>query len=400
MTCAACSEDMRGTIAAMSVVACLFAFQWLSQDYMHLLSRAQQQSLSSLNASFTRTLSDVRDQLRRNEALVVGLVATQSTFVIASCMSDLRWAAPLARAGHTVVVLEKCKPHYMSDLGGAAPKGFTNHTDKRPRALEYVDLSALNKGRESHSYLWFIVNRWDRLPQTIVFLQGDAPDHVRHGATESCASYLLTRVRDFVAGKYSYLSLNHDMKIVPHFPSAGRFGWDGHSYCQMYRAFTHSQGRCHAWVAARYAHFAVASRTVKRHPLRAYERLLRTFEDDLLATKAFPRYGTKSRGRAHGKGGYVVELSWNLIFGCVRTVTRRPHTNCSFSTENLHADGGHIWRFCPANVASEWKHMDGKRYAHRSHNHLAFDEDDRNGCVAFHNLSHDVRGAPPGSIDK
>lgn len=36
-----------------------------------------------------------------------------------------------------------------------------------------------NVGREAHTYLWHIVERYDRLAETTVFLQGDPADHVR-----------------------------------------------------------------------------------------------------------------------------------------------------------------------------------------------------------------------------
>jgi len=34
-------------------------------------------------------------------------------------------------------------------------------------------------GKEAYSYLWFLVSHWDRLPDIMIFVQGDAPRHAQ-----------------------------------------------------------------------------------------------------------------------------------------------------------------------------------------------------------------------------
>lgn len=48
-----------------------------------------------------------------------------------------------------------------------------------PQALVTRHVQLPNIGREGHSYLWFIINYYDRLPCRVVFTQGGITDHVR-----------------------------------------------------------------------------------------------------------------------------------------------------------------------------------------------------------------------------
>jgi hypothetical protein len=75
------------------------------------------------------------------------------TFVIARYREDLSWTTSLAH----VHILNK---------GPALPAPFLHDETPLP-----------NVGREAHSFLSFIVNRYDDLPERMIFLQGNPFDH-------------------------------------------------------------------------------------------------------------------------------------------------------------------------------------------------------------------------------
>ena len=75
------------------------------------------------------------------------------TFVVARYNEDILWTEQL----DTVHILNK---------GSALPDSFPHSVTRLP-----------NVGREAHSFLWFIVNHYDNLPEHTVFLQGNPFEH-------------------------------------------------------------------------------------------------------------------------------------------------------------------------------------------------------------------------------
>mmetsp|Transcript_43881 Transcript_43881/g.99214 ORF Transcript_43881/g.99214 Transcript_43881/m.99214 type:complete len:297 (+) Transcript_43881:66-956(+) len=86
-------------------------------------------------------------------------MAYDATLVVASCGSRLPWLQPMVSI-FSVVVMEQCA-HMLTNVS-------------RP---EYPVMHVPRCGREAHSYLQFIIRRWDTLPAHIVFMQSDAHKH-------------------------------------------------------------------------------------------------------------------------------------------------------------------------------------------------------------------------------
>ncbi len=75
------------------------------------------------------------------------------TFVVARYNEDLSWTNDFSR----VHILNK---------GETLPDSFPHPVTPLP-----------NVGREAHSFLWFIVQHYDHLPEHVVFLQGNPFEH-------------------------------------------------------------------------------------------------------------------------------------------------------------------------------------------------------------------------------
>ena len=329
-------------------------------------------------------------RLQAQERAMQSLGVLEVTFVIASCASNLTWADPLLDAGYAVVVIEKCR---QAQDGSTAVKNKVRNASRQRTMLFHVDISELNRGREAHTYLWYIINYWDQLSSVVFFLQGDAHLHI-HRKISDKAAYLQHTALDFISQRLSYQSLSNDKQVVPSFPKHGSFSSTARSFCNIFTKFVHTNGTCYGWVAARFAHFVVARRTIKKHPKSAYQHLLRKFEDDALASQEWHPYsrGAKndSSGLAQVTGAVVLETSWNLIFGCSRLVTRKPHVNCSFGITTWRADGKRVLHHCEPGVATTWRIMNSRSPAPKRENFLAFDEENSNSCRKFHDIAAEL----------
>lgn len=274
--------------------------------------------------------------------------------VVASCAENVSFIHWFVQRGWSVTIIEKC-----GDDGSAA--GGSSETNSSA-AVQWIRLA--NIGREAHAYLWYIVHHWRTLQPTTVFLQGDAPRHVDLAA----APDLIGR---FISECWSYASLVQ----MPHAalfrtgPDTWPKTWRGpgvplSTYCELWRSFEAGEvsGRggederntlCPVWSAVGWASFIVARRTIHQRPRAAYERWLRSFEDNVTAHALWPTLGDNhSASVATGLdavgplartgepydqrlGATFFERAWSLIFGCSEALSGCGYTANSSRTELL-----------------------------------------------------------------
>ena len=131
-------------------------------------------------------------------------LASLLQLVIAGCDGDISWAEPVAAAGVSTVLLQKC--------AGGRDEGKEEHKNYRwndaspvPNATPPAWLRTLavrpNRGREAHSYLWWIVHDYDnlRLRPVTLFLQDDAPRHVHFLSVLAAEPANSTRLRNNIS---------------------------------------------------------------------------------------------------------------------------------------------------------------------------------------------------------
>lgn len=201
-----------------------------------------------------------------------------------------------------------------------------------------------NRGREARAYLWYIVNHWDSLAPTTLFLQGDAIRHGLLGAVGlaslrnlACPGGLLDQL---AAGCWAFLSLS------------GRFSapFGGEPYrtkCEIYRDFGGDAGArkgrthpCRLWeVTTAGGNFAAHRDAIRRHPLPSYRRWLNVFESPRLSDDAFwaheglggrwwqaddrlfpSNWSAAFAARSAKDGASLFERAWAFIFGCARVL--------------------------------------------------------------------------------
>ena len=237
--------------------------------------------------------------------------------IIGSCMDKLGWALPLAKAGLRVLVVEKCGG-MSDDQGKHVALGSTAFRRKvgagpgeRPVDFSYVDL--VNCGRESHSFVWYIIAAYDQLNEVTVFLQGDAHYHLEPA--------IISRLARVV------LELNASPRPLAFVPLCGlpvpSLFWSGAKlplHCEVYRNFSKRSDSCQAWSSTTHAHFAVTREAIQQHSRRTYKALLRHFE--YADGTCLPRI----------QATVLMERSWGLIFGCARPL------GCAFNPQSVATD--------------------------------------------------------------
>ena len=324
--------------------------------------------------------------------------------VIASCASDLSWAEE-ALAHLNVIVLEKCGPGSLSD-GGKAPRHASKgrfrtkhhgatHTrvaaaaasmasDARsgdPGAgvrrsggaagaaasrFQYVTVNP-NRGRDGMAITWYLAHRYHSLADYTIFLQGDAPNHVKVDAVVKDA---LNQVR---TGPVSFLGLAGSLKGALHAASPYR---DLGLYCDLFHNFTYSNQStpCYVWVAPPWNTFMVSRSTVHRHKQAAYQNLLSFFDNETASDHAWGKPRTGHKSLSHYEGTVFMERSWALIFGC----TRSAGPQCTFSADTPRHE---LKERCPYGEGTP-----GGRRVHQDH--LSGDiTEPRLGCRAFGDVS-------------
>jgi len=102
--------------------------------------------------------------------------------VVARYNEDISWLLPLN--------------HYCLFIN----KGETLHMDN--------EMQLENIGRESHSYLWYIINHYENLPDIVAFTQGNIKDHIDINSL----NYLDNMIKQAVNYNKSLPNALHDYK--------------------------------------------------------------------------------------------------------------------------------------------------------------------------------------------
>lgn len=182
---------------------------------------------------------------------------------------------------------------------------------KIPNTLIYNKGSALNieneillpnVGRESHTYLWHVVNNYDKLADVTVFFQG-AP-HVFSLIGEPDSEYFLTNFENSFVSFEGNMSENYtkgslgyclwDYRITEYEGEIlNPAPWDALEWFQKFVNKTENVNRLKIYFGA---HFGVKKEAILRRPKEEYETLLSQF-----STK-------------NDEVGHFFERSWRYIF--------------------------------------------------------------------------------------
>ena len=194
-----------------------------------------------------------------------------ASLVVASCGDDLSWTA--AFSGN-VFVVEQCKSQH---------------------AHPYV-IHARRCGREASSYLSFIVQKWEQLPDNMCFVQGDAPSHFGRLGKQP-------HFRVHPLASFSMLDGTGSLGV-----SSCQINWrESLPFHQLVANVSHPV------TTYTYAHFCVSARRFKARPLHFYDRLLAAV------------YAGESDSAQCRKGiASTMERLWPLVFGC-STLRRYAH---------------------------------------------------------------------------
>lgn len=194
-----------------------------------------------------------------------------ASLIVASCRDNVSWTAAFPGK---VVIVEQCK-------------------------LQHVQARVMHVrrcGREAASYLSFIVQRWEHLPESMCFVQGDAPSHFRRMGYQ----------------------LHFQVHPLASFAMLDGTGTLGVSSCQINwrQSLPFHQliaNVTHPVTTYTYAHFCVSAMRVKSRPIYFYENLLAAV------------YAGASDSAQCRKGiASTLERLWPLVFGCA-TLRRRAH---------------------------------------------------------------------------
>ena len=256
------------------------------------------------------------------------------TAVVASCKTNLTWAHYVATRLN-VIVYEQCGKD--ADL-----------------PLPFVVRETRRCGREAHSYLEYIVQHWDDLPEHIVFLQGDAPRHIHRFSTRT----LLQSIASLVRSKSTFAMLPHSGTVAT---SPCQVAWKGSSTNPGMQDVQLAIANVSVPVSSHtYAHFYVARERVRRHPVAYYKRL-----NELFFTGSGPGCGRKTAS--------LFERGWPLMFGCAQPVPAFRVVNSPSYGDFLRACRRPATLFCCA--ATEETSAPA---------FLVQGEENRIGCAAWH----------------
>ena len=274
-----------------------------------------------------------------------------------------------------MIVLEQCGalPHSSSPLPAVV---------KRIRP---------NRGREAHAFLWYIVHHYHTLKPRVLFLQSDAPRHVK----DLPAKLEELRVAT-THGDVTFFSL-----AGTHRPSTYHHGTPLQTFCELYfdvvrvGAAPGVRRPCKLWSSVTWAHFAASREAIRTHTVHFYRKWMRTLERPEASDAAFtvrePVGDALTAGGRGGKkdkralaasalanatssatsdvnGATFFERSWSFIFGCARPL---GGVECGFEPTETHRA-----------LASRCKF-----YNARLHSKLVLDEPFYSGCRAVHNLT-------------
>ena len=198
-----------------------------------------------------------------------------ATLVVASCASRLHWLQPLTSI-FSIVVMEQCS-HLLTN-------------SSRP---DYPTIHVRRCGREAHSYLAFIIQRWGSLPAHVIFMQSDAHKHCGRNLS---GSNLLT----LLESNLTFSMLPGSGTLVP---SSCQVDWVEVLELQQLVANVSRPVTSHT-----FAHFYATRERIRGRPLELYTGLAR-------------RFSSEKEGFACGTGAATsFERMWPLVFGCAEPV--------------------------------------------------------------------------------
>ena len=180
--------------------------------------------------------------------------------------------------------MEICTSHFKEDLDWLLdspwPVTVVDHEGADPHNLKNV-FTVPNVGNEATSYLKFIIERYDTLPEYTAFIHGH-----EHSFHQQGGKPLLELIRTANTQKYDYIPLNNAWRFLIR-----------STMLKEHEDFYKKVGLdpLDVSVMEPYAQFIVSKNLIKRHPRRYYEFLF---------------------DNVHSKSDAVkLEYAWHLIFG-------------------------------------------------------------------------------------
>tara|TARA_X000000950_G_C13915316_1_gene660718 strand:- start:1817 stop:2497 length:681 start_codon:yes stop_codon:yes gene_type:complete len=73
--------------------------------------------------------------------------------------------------------------------------------NKGPKLNLLNEIPLKNVGRESHTYLHYIINNYNNLPDIVIFTQGNISDHISHNHQNQPSTYLLSLLQECLNSK-------------------------------------------------------------------------------------------------------------------------------------------------------------------------------------------------------
>lgn len=216
--------------------------------------------------------------LKKDKMLIYDSSLIQDDIRIVSCKynEDLEW---LKKSKYPVTVVAK--------------EGV-----KVEEGLEHFFVT--NKGREAGSYLWYICNFWDNLPDRIAFIHGH---EFSYHQTEHVFSVLkANKHKDFYGLNGDLNFVYHDLNFIeslqkqePTFHTTFKLLWS--------ELLEKDLGECPPSILfEKSAQFIVSKNRIKRFPLSFYKNIL-----DFI-------FSIESKEVNYVVGGFL-ELIWHIIFG-------------------------------------------------------------------------------------
>jgi hypothetical protein len=253
--------------------------------------------------------------------------------VVASrCGPASPWVFKVAAIYHTAVI-QQCSANE------AGAKNWTGQLmalgEQQPPLPEFIMVQP-NQGREAHAYLWYIVEYYDRLRSTTIFLQDDAPRHLSGRLKGGWA-----RLIDIVEEGYSFYSLAGNVVAAGHAMASIPIS----TFCALFVNFSKpatSHGNCKLWTSVTWAHFAVKREAIRTHRRHKYRQLVALFEDPSSITRAFENAANPAAAGGSEdsivtmtiRGASFLERSWSFLFGCSRPIGLGE---CSFTQNTTRA---------------------------------------------------------------
>lgn len=183
--------------------------------------------------------------------------------------------------------------HFKDDVAWLEDSGFSylvvskGHEVARVRNLAVVP----NRGMEFGSYIWYVLNYWDRLPDKIAFIHGHISSYHQQHPTDDAIK---------IFGGADFAPLNGDFSAAIHRLN-GDHPWFGRHFSDMWDFI----GLNYVRPAPKVATIQPGTQTVVSRGL--IESVGRPFWD-----KAFHRMVGHD---AHRMLALVMEIAWPMIFG-------------------------------------------------------------------------------------